>query len=96
MNNQIFIIMNHIYFIDNKKFEVDLNNESNYVKGVNEVLINRFEDLTSDKDWFDKGFSVEKSLTFFDEKKLYLSTQRAVKKIISELFPNLNLKDFTL
>ena len=88
--------MKHIYFIDNEKFEVDLDNESNYVKGVNEVLINRFEDLTSDKDWFNKGFSVEKSPTFFDEKKLYLSTQRALKKIISELYPNLNLKDFTL
>jgi len=88
--------MKHIYFIDKEKFEVYLDDESNYVKGVNEVLINRFEDLTSDKNWFNEGFSVEKSLTFFDEKKLYLSSQSALKKIISELYPNLDLKDFTL
>lgn len=88
--------MKHTYFINKEKFEVSLDDKSSYSKGTNEVLIDRFEDLTRNKDWFDEGFSKEKSINFFDKKKLYVSTQKALKKIISEFYPNLNLEGFTL
>ena len=88
--------MKHFYFIDQEKFEVSLDDKSDYQKGTNEVLIDRFKDLTVNKDWFDEGFSVEKSSHFFDEKKLYASLESALKKIISELYPNLRLKGFVL
>ena len=88
--------MKHTYFIDKEKFEVFLDDKSNYSKGTNEVLIDRFEDLTRNKDWFNEGFSKEKSINFFDKKKLYVSTQNALKKIIKEFYPNLNLEGFTL
>ena len=63
--------MKHFYYIDKEKFEVSLDDKSDYQKGTNEVLIDKFKDLTVNKDWFDEGFSVEKSSHFFDEKKLY-------------------------
>ena len=88
--------MKHFYFIDQEKFEVSLDDKSDYQKGTNEVLIDKFKDLTVNKDWFDKGFSLEKSSHFFDEKKLYTSFESALKKIISELYPNLKLKGFVL
>ena len=88
--------MKHLYFIDKEKFEVTLDDKSNYVKGSNEILIERFEDLTRKKKWFNQGFSVEKSINFFDRKKLYSSSQVALKKIIVDLYPNLNLEGFTL
>ena len=88
--------MKHLYFIDKEKFEVTLDDKSNYEKGTNEILIDRFEDLTRKKNWFNQGFSVEKSVNFFDRKKLYSSSHVALKKIIVDLYPNLNLEGFTL
>ena len=48
--------MKHLYFIDKEKFEVTLDDKSNYVKGSNEILIDRFEDLTRKKNGSIKVF----------------------------------------
>ena len=88
--------MKHIYFIDGDKFEVLLDDKLDYLKGINDILIDKFDDLTRNQNWFSKGFSVEKSLNFLDEKKLYSSTKIILKKIISEIYPDLNLEGFTL
>ena len=88
--------MKHVYFIDKDKFEILLDNKSEYNKGSNEILINKFGDLTSNQKWFGSGFAIENSLNFFDKKKLYISTENALKKIITECYPNINLEDFTM
>ena len=37
--------MKHFYFIDKEKFEVSLDDKSDYIKGTNEILIDKFDDL---------------------------------------------------
>ena len=88
--------MNHVYLIDKEELTVSLDDNSNYKAGSSEILTERFGDLISDKNWFKEGFSTEKSSNFYDEKKLYSSTEDAVKKIISNLDPGLQLDGFTL
>ena len=75
---------------------VSLDECSKYKAGEPVILTQRFGDLTSAKDWFAEGFSTEKSSEFYDKDQLYSSTEAAIKNIIRDLDPDIQLDNFTL
>lgn len=88
--------MNHSYIVNNKKFTVSLGENYKYEPGNSEILVEKFGDLTKDKDWFEEGFSIENSLSFYNRDELYESTRIAIKRIVNNLSPATQLSDFTL
>lgn len=88
--------MNYVYKIDSDELTVKLDEGARYEIGAEEILSQRFGDLTETKDWFKEGFSIEKSSRFYDLKKLYSATENAIKNIIENLDLNTQLDGFTL
>ncbi|WP_443641936.1 phytanoyl-CoA dioxygenase family protein [Candidatus Njordibacter sp. Uisw_039] len=88
--------MKHSFKVDNEKLLVELDEDEKFEFGNKEILTQRFGDLTETKYWFDKGFSITKSSRFYDAEKLYSATQKAIKNIIYNLDPGLNLSEFSL
>lgn len=88
--------MNYSYIVNNKKFTVSLGKYCEYKPGKPEILIEKFGDLTRDKNWFEEGFSTEDSSSFYNKDELYESTRIAIKKIVNNLSPTTQLSGFTL
>ena len=88
--------MKYAYTINEKDFEVILNDHQNYDFGEKEILSEKFGDLTAKKDWFEDGFKIINSANFYDAVDLYSATTEAVKKIIDDLNPNIPLDQFKL
>ena len=55
-----------------------------------------FDDLAQTKDWYDEGFAIEKTVSFFDIVKLRKATECALKEIISKLDASIDLTNFKL
>lgn len=88
--------MKHTYKVDNDKITVELDNKEQFKCYNNEILSQRFGDLIENKNWFNKGFIVEKSLRFFNIEKLFFTTEKLLKKIIINLNSKINLDGFSL
>ena len=84
------------YSIDEQILEVDLNLSDNYKFGDQEVMSEKYLDLTQDMEWYDKGYDIVSSNGFYDQKTIKSETTFAIIKIIKNLDPKINLDNFTL
>jgi len=88
--------MKQKYTIDEQFFEVKLGPSDTYKFGDQEVLSEKYLDLTQDMEWYDKGYAIVSSDGFYNRQTLYFETSLAIKKIIKDLDSRINLDGFTL
>ena len=87
--------MKHAYIIDDNVVEVTIQ-QNEYSFGCSVNLSEHFEDLAQEKDWYDKGFVIEKATSFFSYFKLQKATELVLRKIISELDKSKDLTNFKM
>lgn len=88
--------MMYIYCIDGKDVAVELESIDKFSIGVDEVLIDKYDDLTKNKAWHKQGYKVINSNKFFDKAVVINAVENSLKRIISEEVPGVNLKNFSL
>ena len=87
--------MRHSYKIDGDVIDLAIEPDE-YSVGQAENLSQNFADLAQTKDWYDEGFAIEKTESFFDIVKLREATECALKEIISELNASIDLTNFKM
>jgi ectoine hydroxylase-related dioxygenase (phytanoyl-CoA dioxygenase family) len=89
--------MQHTYSIDGQNFSVDLESEENFFVGKNEVLSERFADLTKNQSWHPEGYTVKDTQDIFDISIVEDKIRDKVKSIIKEINPKIKFeKEFSL
>ena len=84
------------YNIDGQLLEVALESSNKYKFGDQEVLSEKYLDLTQSMEWYDQGYDIVSSDGFYSRQEIYFETSLAIKKIIKDLDPGINLDGFTL
>jgi hypothetical protein len=88
--------MDHNYYIDKKKITISISNEDLFFFGDDEVLSQKFTDVTSKMPWFDLGYKILNLDKFIDSKKIRISITDVLKNILGKIVSNKNLEKFTL
>ena len=89
--------MQHTYSIDGQNFSVDLESEENFFVGKNEILSERFGDLTKNQAWHPEGYTVIDTQEIFDISIVKDKIRDKVKAIIQEINPKIKFeKEFSL
>lgn len=87
--------MKHSYEIDGNIIDLTIEPEE-YSVGQEINLSHYFYDLAQKKDWYDDGFAIEKTKSFFNIFELRKATESSLKEIISGLDASVDLTDFKL
>lgn len=87
--------MMHSYKIDGDIINLKIDPDE-YSVGQVENLGQNFDDLAQTKDWYDEGFAIEKTESFFDIDKLRKATECALKEIISGIDASIDLTNFKM
>ena len=87
--------MKHSYKIDGDIINLKIDPDE-YSVGQVENLGQNFDDLAQTKDWYDEGFAIEKTESFFDIDKLRKATECALKEIISGIDASIDLTNFKM
>lgn len=85
--------MKHTYSIDGRDFSVNLVSKENFFVGKNEILSERFGDLTKNQAWHPKGYTVIDTQEIFDISIVKEKIQDKVKKIIQEINPKIKFEN---
>jgi hypothetical protein len=72
--------MKHQYRIDGEKTEVELCPEDIYEFGNQEILAERYNDLSQGMHWFEEGYIILNSHAFYQPKEICSATTTALKK----------------
>ena len=89
--------MQHTYSIDGQDFSVNLESEENFFVGKNEILSERFGDLTKNQAWHPEGYTVIDTQEIFDISTVKDKIRDKVKAIIQEINPKIKFeKEFSL
>jgi len=62
--------MNHAYYIDNKKFFINLDTLNRFKSGKDEILSKKFNDVVLDKPWGKRGYTIKKIFSDNEFKKI--------------------------
>ena len=87
--------MKHSYKIDGDIINLKIDPDE-YSVGQVVNLGQNFDDLAQTKDWYDEGFAIEKTESFFDIDKLRKATECALKEIISGIDASIDLTNFKM
>lgn len=87
--------MMHSYKIDGDIINLKIDPDE-YSVGQVVNLGQNFDDLAQTKDWYDEGFAIEKTESFFDIDKLRKATECALKEIISGIDASIDLTNFKM
>ena len=80
-----------IYNIDEELLEVTLDAFDNYKFGDQEVLSEKYLDLTKNMEWYDQGYDIVSCDGFYSRDEVYFETSLTIKKIINNVdINNLN------
>jgi len=89
--------MQHKYSIDGQDFSVNLASKENFFVGKNEILSERFGDLTKNQAWHPEGYTVIDTQEIFDISIVKDKIRDKVKAIIQEINPKIKFeKEFSL
>ena len=89
--------MQHTYSIDWQDFSVNLESEENFFVGKNEILSERFGDLTKNQAWHPEGYTLIDTKEIFDISIVKDKIRDKVKTIIEEINPKIKFKkEFSL
>lgn len=87
--------MIYSYKIDDDVIDVNIEPDE-YSVGQAENLSQYFDDLALKKDWYNEGFVIEKTESFFDISKLRKATESSLLEIISGLDASIDLTNFKM
>ena len=62
--------MKHSYYIDNKKFFINLDILNRFKSGKDEILSKKFNDIVLDKPWGKRGYAIKKIFSDNEFKKI--------------------------
>lgn len=88
--------MFHKYLIDGQEFAVNLQNIDSFSLGKNEILSDKYNDLTKSQKWYQDGYSLISSSIFFNKEEIKNAVKNYITTIISNEFPEINLTGFSL
>ena len=89
--------MKHTYSIDGQDFSVNLESKENFFVGKNEILSERFGDLTKNQAWHPEGYTVIDTQGIIDISIVKDKIRDKVKAIIQEINPKIKFeKEFSL
>ena len=84
------------YFIENKKVEINLEENVEFFSGKNEVLSKKYNDITSNTEWYEKGFFIANFKKIIDFSLMKKELTYSILKNIKLLKPDLSTENFCL
>jgi hypothetical protein len=86
----------HKFLIDEREFIVRLQDLDSFLPGKNEILSDKYHDLTKSQEWYQDGYTLISSTCFFDHEVIKKCVKNFIRAIISDEFPEINLTGFSL